>query len=84
MVLREEMLEIVDGLVGLAGGGINLNTIASGNNHILLHGRKAVDLGEGVFHLFLRKGQALPDLDRSGIVIQSDNNKFHKTNETKG
>jgi hypothetical protein len=63
------MLKIEDGFLGLSGGRINLDTVASRNNHVLPHGRNGVDLAEGVFQLILRKGQAFPKMDWSCIVI---------------
>jgi hypothetical protein len=69
VILRKEVFEIEDGLLGLSGSSIDLHTVAGGNDHVLLDGRNGMNPGEGFFHLILRKGQALPNLNRGRIMI---------------
>jgi hypothetical protein len=69
VILREELFDIEDGLLGLSGSSIDLHTVAGRDDHILLDGRNGMNPGEGFFHLILRKGQALPNLNRGRIMI---------------
>jgi hypothetical protein len=69
MELGKKTLEVINGLFGFLGKGIDLYSIAGREDHIFLQGRKGLRVAEGPLEVLRLEGQAFPDLDGRCFMV---------------
>jgi hypothetical protein len=67
--IREKPDYVCEGLLGIGGGGVNLDAVAGGEDDRLIAGHPVSHLDERARHGLIVKGEFLAHFYRSGLVI---------------